>query len=272
MIRPRPNPLIVCSLASLQLILSSCSAADNRAAALNELDSSDSRSGVVAPPTTPYQARPVHDGGSIVGHVLATGPLPGEPGVLASSDTAQCGAGVPDASLLHQGDSLGNVVVWVNDVRVGRALPVDRRIEVVHEQCVLRPRVQAAVAGSTVNVRNEDAMVYRLTAAYDGRRDTLALFRMSDAGQVVPSERLAGRPGLVTLTGDGSSRARGWIAVFDHPYFTVTTTDGAFRIDSLPPGRYHVRAWHERGTEAVEREVEVRAGGETAVELKLSVR
>jgi hypothetical protein len=34
--------------------------------------------------------------------------------------------------------------------------------------------------------------------------------------------------------------------VFDHPYFAVTSRDGSFSIDSIPPGTYTLYVWHER--------------------------
>jgi hypothetical protein len=34
--------------------------------------------------------------------------------------------------------------------------------------------------------------------------------------------------------------------VTNHPYHAVTSTDGAFTLDRLPPGTYTVEAWHER--------------------------
>ena len=37
-----------------------------------------------------------------------------------------------------------------------------------------------------------------------------------------------------------------WAAVFDHPYFAVTGSDGAFTIGNLPAGTYELEIWHER--------------------------
>jgi hypothetical protein len=37
-----------------------------------------------------------------------------------------------------------------------------------------------------------------------------------------------------------------WVAVMAHPFFAVTGTDGAFKIDGLPAGTYEIEAWHER--------------------------
>jgi Carboxypeptidase regulatory-like domain len=37
-----------------------------------------------------------------------------------------------------------------------------------------------------------------------------------------------------------------FIAVFNHPFFSVTGTDGKFTISGLDPGTYEITAWHER--------------------------
>ena len=216
----------------------------------------------------------VANGAAVHGRVDVDGEVPAtsETSVAASASQSACGAAVTDESIQHTGNALANVVLWVSDAREGHALPIERRLEVVHEQCRLVPRVQATVAGSTVNVRNQDAVVYRLLATSEDHSDTLGVFRMSDVGQVVPSEQLAKGPGLVALGSDQQSWSRGWIAVFDHPYFAVTGADGTFRIDSLPPGKYHLKAWHERGDKVLDQTFEVAPGKDANLELKIKLK
>ncbi|WP_051669784.1 carboxypeptidase regulatory-like domain-containing protein [Bryobacter aggregatus] len=36
------------------------------------------------------------------------------------------------------------------------------------------------------------------------------------------------------------------IAVVDHPYFAISSSDGNFEILNVPPGEYTVAAWHEK--------------------------
>ena len=36
-----------------------------------------------------------------------------------------------------------------------------------------------------------------------------------------------------------------FILVFSHPFFSLTDTDGRYRIDNIPPGTYNVVAWNE---------------------------
>jgi len=38
---------------------------------------------------------------------------------------------------------------------------------------------------------------------------------------------------------------RGWIAVFDQPYYLVTNETGTFTFKNFPPGDYTFQAWHE---------------------------
>lgn len=40
---------------------------------------------------------------------------------------------------------------------------------------------------------------------------------------------------------------KGWIRVFDHPYFAVTDSDGNFEIKLAPAGSYQLMAWHSTG-------------------------
>jgi hypothetical protein len=41
------------------------------------------------------------------------------------------------------------------------------------------------------------------------------------------------------------------MAVFNHPFFSVTGPDGKFTISGLDPGTYQITAWHERlGTQS----------------------
>ncbi len=260
-------------VALLVALLFGCSATDERGDAPSRASGKqESSGGAIATPPKPYRVTPVTQAGSISGRVLINGEVPSDSTITVTPTGTPCGATVPDQSLVHSGPTLANAVVWVTDIRSGRALPIERRFEIVHEHCLVQPRVVAATIGSTINVRNEDPLLYRLRALRDGTNDTLGIIRMSDEGQVVPNDEIAKAPGLVAIDCDQHPWAKAWVAVFDHPYFAVTGTDGAFKIDSLPPGAYHVRIWHERAKAPVEESVEVKAGADAALEVKLAIR
>ena len=45
---------------------------------------------------------------------------------------------------------------------------------------------------------------------------------------------------------------KGYIAVFKHPYFSVTDMSGSFELKGLPPGTYTISAWQEKlGTQTL---------------------
>lgn len=211
--------------------------------------------------------------GAIEGTVQIDGEVPGDSVITPTVDQESCGAGFPDSSIVRRGKALGTAVVWLTDVKQGKTLPVERRTEIVNENCRLVPRVQAVVVGTTVNVRNEDRLAHITRFVRGGTGgDTLARIPLTDDGQVVPNEHIAAKSGLVAATCLRHPWTRGFIAVFESPYFAITDTTGGFRLDSIPPGTYHLRVWHERGTSTIERDVTVSATSVSRVDLKVTLR
>jgi hypothetical protein len=232
-----------------------------------------SSAGAVELPSVAYKPVTLGSVGSIEGTVEIDGEAPADSVVTPSVDQEPCGTGFPDSSIVRRGSKLASAVVWLTDVKEGKTLPVERRTEIVNQDCRLVPRVQAVVVGTTVNVRNEDRLAHTTRFVRGGAGgDTLARIPLTDDGQVVPNEHLAAKSGLVAATCVQHPWTRGFIAVFESPYFALTDADGGFRLDSIPPGTYHLRVWHERSTSAIEREVTVSAAGVSRVELKLKLR
>jgi plastocyanin len=56
-----------------------------------------------------------------------------------------------------------------------------------------------------------------------------------------------------------------WIIVAEHPYYAVTGSDGAFRLENVPVGTHKVEVWHETLGKQ-QQQVTVRAGEETRLE------
>jgi hypothetical protein len=211
--------------------------------------------------------------GAITGTVELDGDPPADSIVTPGADRETCGSAFPDSSIIRRGNALANVVVWLTDVKEGKLLPSERRIEIVNQDCRLVPRVQAVVAGTTVNVRNEDRLAHTTRFLRGGAGgDTIAMIPLTDDGQVVPNEHIAAKGGMIAAGCAQHPWTHGYIAVFESPYFAVTDQSGTFRLDSIPPGTYHLRVWHERGATDVDREVQVTASGVTRADVKLRLR
>jgi len=167
---------------------------------------------------------------------------------------------------------LADVIVWIADARTGKPLSNDKRFELSSEHCQLDPRIQSVPVGSTVNVFNDDKAIHRLVFIAATNGDTLQTMRFFNDGQVVASEVLAKTPGIVEVRCVQHPWSKAFIAVFDHPYYAVTERNGAFRIDSLPPGKYTVNAWHEGMKKPQSQTVDVGAGGAAKLDLALKIQ
>jgi hypothetical protein len=185
-----------------------------------------------------------------------------------TSDQNICGTAAHLSVEIGAKRQLANALVWVAGVSTGKSLPVERRLEVVSEDCAIDPRVQGTVEGASINVFNDDKVIHRLVFLRAGTNDTLVVTPFFNIGQVVATEKLAKEPGVVEVRCVQHPWTRGYVAVFDHPYFAVTEKDGRFSIDSLPPGSYRLMVWHEGMAKPKEQAVTI-AAGEATVDVTL---
>jgi hypothetical protein len=207
----------------------------------------------------------------VTGSATLASPLAPALPASAGRDSIVCGDSIADGSVQQKGSGLGNVVVWLDGVRSGKPLPLEKRLELESDRCILTPRVQAAVSGSAVNVIGHDDFRQHLLFLAAGDSAPRARILLGKDEQVIPTELPARAPGLVIVRDVDHPWPRAFLAVFDHPYFAVTKPDGTFAIDSVPPGRYTLVAWHER-TGRTEQAISVGATGETKVAVSLKGR
>jgi hypothetical protein len=221
---------------------------------------------VIVTPATPYREMEVRDGGQIGGTVRMAGEIPRDTTVHPTMDVRVCGASFVDRTVVHDADRLGGAIVWLEDIRAGSALPMRRRFEVTNTDCRIEPRVQAVLAGGTLNVRSADAVIHRTRVLRQRTGEILGRYEQNDAGEVIPDDDVLATPGLLELRSEVHPWTRGFVAVFDHPYFLVTTANGRFSFVDVPPGTYRLAAWHERFGK-IERPVTVTAGDRAVVDV-----
>jgi hypothetical protein len=186
---------------------------------------------------------------------------------MTARDSDVCGDRQPEGAIVEQSGGLRAVMVWISDAREGKPLPVSRRFEVTNQRCRIEPRVQGVILGGTLNVKSADALVYETVIRVSGSAESLETVTQNGEGQVVPLENVLRRPVRLELVCRVHAWTQGWIHVFDHPYFAVSSPNGGFVVDSIPPGDYTMRTWHERlGTTS--REIRITDGGVARVEVK----
>jgi hypothetical protein len=226
---------------------------------------------VIAVPSTRYVAEAVTTAGSVTGTIGASSALqPGAP-VSTGPDAPTCGASIPEESVSRQGGGIGGAVVWLDDIRHGKSLPLERRLELEIDHCRLVPRVQAAVMGSAVNVLAHELFREHLHFLAGGEDRPRASVLLGQDEQVIPTNLPFAKPGLVIVKDADHPWPTAYIAVFDHPYFAVSAPNGTFTIDGVPAGHYTLKVWHERA-KLVEQSVDVPAGGAARVDVELRAK
>ena len=125
------------------------------------------------------------------------------------------------------------------------------------------PHLLAITTGTEVDFPNSDSLYHNVFSL--SRAKTFDLGRYA-AGRS-KSVRFD-RPGIVRVFCEIHSHMSAFILVFSHPFFSVTDTEGRYRIDDIPAGPYNVIAWNE-GVTSEPRTVSVPTGGSTELDFLL---
>ena len=235
--------LIVISVA-----LTACSRGDSASAHPRDGDGPEGegvapRPAVISRPSQPYKVVSLPGGSTITGTVDFDGAIPTDTVIRPTSDEKVCGNSLVDKRVAHSGSRISGAIVWLSDIRSGKAFPLERRFELTNDHCTLDPYVQVILTNSTLNVSNDDRALHtnKFINVGTGAITTVAPF--NDDGEVVPVDRFT-EPAQIEVVCEQHPWTRAWLAVLDHPYYATTAANGTFSIDAVPPGKYHIRAWH----------------------------
>ena len=226
------------------LTLVACSGDDGASAAvLSKKAAVPRREAVVTAPSGPYRVTDVADAGTITGTIQVPPGTVGQVVPAPENLPAGCAAAEKGSDASPNG-SLRDAVVWLTDIRTGKGFPTERLFDMVNENCLISPRVQPVFAGATLNVGSNDGMLHhnRFINVATGESEAVAPF--NDKGEIIPYDRLLTKTAEYEVVCDIHPWTHGWLLVVDHPYFAQSAANGSFTIDGVPPGTYHIRAWH----------------------------
>lgn len=266
--------LRVLALLALLVLLSSLPACSDRSEAAARGTTVDSSSGTVAlglGSASGYRPSTISANGSIGGIITRQGASP-DSTVAVTRDARVCGDSASVTETRTNGTSQANVLVWVDGIASGKPIDASRRETVEIEKCRFVPRLIAVNVGTTINFLSRDRVSHTSRFFRENAGAPVEVIYTVDEGQVVPSERIASKPGIVEARHVQHPWTRGYIAVFDHPYHAITDERGQFTIDSLAPGTYTVKVWHEGMTSPSEQRVVVAPGGVGRLELTLTLK
>ncbi len=215
------------------------------------------------------------DTGSITGKVFFKGEPEGRRLLNKKIDAAE-----PHCAKVNQGKKIGserfifnkksgtvrNVVVFVKEGLGERTFETPRASVTLDQTgCMYRPHILTMQTGQTLVVKNSDATAHNI----HGMPKKNPPFNFGQPKENLTREISLKRAEIFKVKCDIHSWMNAYIAVFEHPFHSVTGKDGVFTISGLPPGEYVIAAWHEKYGEVVTKKVTVRAGEVTEADLTI---
>lgn len=187
--------------------------------------------------------------GSVDGSVTLDGtpPPPRKINMAAEPSCAAEHAGSPALDqevVMGDGKSLQNVIVYVKEGLGDRAFDAPKTPATIDQKgCTYVPHVVALMAGQNLEVRNNDKTTHNIHPVPKDNRE----WNKSQSPGAPAIEETFARPEVaIPVKCNVHPWMKAYIAVFKHPYFSVTAKDGKFDLKNLPPGTYTIEAWHEK--------------------------
>lgn len=221
--------------------------------------------------------------GSIAGSVRWVGDRPELEEFTVDVHSHVCGERQPSRALrIADGGGVRDAVLSLVDIRRGVAHEAPAEpVVIAHEGCHFEPHALVVGTGWPLRFVNRDSILHNVRGLLDD--DTVLDLGLPEQGATV--ERRVHRAGTVRLVDDaGHGWQQAWLHVSEHPYTVVSDESGRFRIESIPPGAYTLRVWHEgwrvvgrasgrprfSAPVILTRQVSVAARQETTVDFELS--
>lgn len=184
-------------------------------------------------------------GGDVVGRVSVSGSAPKMSVINMQVDPACVRINeVPVISQevdINEFSGLRNVVVFIENVPGFKVNPPSERVVLQQLNCMFVPHVLAFQSGQPLVLRNSDPTLHNQHLNAKNNK----MFNMALPMQDMETEKILRYPEIMKINCDVHRWEHAYIAVFDHPYFSVTDSNGSFHIQELPAGRYVIKAWHE---------------------------
>ena len=207
--------------------------------------------------------------GTIVGNVHAAGkPGAGESGDSDGAYASRKFKFVPkvDYSAMH------DFVVYVEG-SFGTNIPPSTNVtsvateRIAQHGAMFTPHVLPVMAGTTVEWPNDDSIYHNVFSVSDAKNFDLGLYKGNPSNKRITFDK----PGRVDVFCSIHSEMHCIVLVLENPYFASTDGKGDYKISNIPPGKYKLKAWHER-LPADEKEITVPETGEVRVDFALGIK
>ncbi len=180
--------------------------------------------------------------GSIRGSITYQGTAPAPKEVKATKDKQVCGKHTHTSETLVV-DGNGGIryaVVSIDPVQGGKSFDTATP-QLDQRGCWFYPHVQIVPAGADLEILNSDGILHNIHT-YPEKNKPINMAQPKFRKVLKTS---FAEPDIVRINCDVHNWMTAWIVVAKHPYYVVTSEDGSYELDGVPPGTYTLSAWHE---------------------------
>ncbi len=148
------------------------------------------------------------------------------------------------AVLVNKDRALANAFVYIKSGLEGKTFaPPAEAVVLEQKGCQFIPRVVALRTGQMLAVKNSDPVSHNIHPMPKNNRD----WNQQQPPQAPDLKRkFPAAEVMIPVKCNVHAWMKSYIGVLDHPFFAVTSEDGAFTLKGLPPGEYTIAAWHEK--------------------------
>lgn len=140
-------------------------------------------------------------------------------------------------------ESLQDFVVSIDEIERPATDETGRpKASVAQRDGTFFPHVTAIVAGSEIEWPNRDDIFHNVFSMSDVRPFDLGMYKSSDDAKSLVFEKT----GKIDVFCALHSQMHCIVLVLPNPWFSKSDRKGRFEITGVPPGRYRLKAWHER--------------------------
>ena len=187
-----------------------------------------------------YKVISVTNGGTIKGTVKTDVNQKYLTTIETQKDQDVCGSSHPNPSVPNGNGTVANCIIGLERISEGKDFS-KREYALDQRGCDFRPHIQIVPLGAAIIVSNSDKVLHN----YHINRNGETVINEAQPEGAPPREATLKQKGLHIVTCDVHSWMKGYIWMADHPYYTLSDSNGAYLLSDIPPGKYKLTLWRD---------------------------
>jgi hypothetical protein len=145
------------------------------------------------------------------------------------------------------------VFVWLVDAKNPKGkLPIHPSLKAIKEKEVVMDQPCCMFEPHAIGLRQGQVLVGKNSSTISHNMNVVGGAKNPNTNPIIPAGAQAKIPGWVAAPTPVSISCsihpwmKGWVRVFDHPYFALTNAKGEFEIKDAPAGTWNLVVWQEK--------------------------